>query len=282
MLNAPRPEGTDTSAPILFVGDIHDRGSVVCPVVERHLSDTGARTVVLLGDLLNDWTAGARTEVREFRTLHDHALAWRRDGIRTVVLLGNHDAIYTLPPRSEEAYRLRPVSPGYRQGAHGAVRPLLLELAPRVAYGLTLPDGRGLLCSHAGVTTAWLEWTRRMFGLPPCDGAEGIAAQTDRLFRERPLPFVEHVGRARGGGCGTVSPLWLDRSEAAMMPSPSGIVQVVGHTPVSSVTAEGPFIFCDTMSRASDGTRLGDGSMLLFDAGRNRWRVLPWPGDMGR
>lgn len=40
---------------LLFVGDIHDKASKVCPVIERHMAEHAVDTVVLLGDLLNDW-----------------------------------------------------------------------------------------------------------------------------------------------------------------------------------------------------------------------------------
>ena len=122
----------------LFVGDIHDKGSVVCPVIEHHMSAHAVDTVVLLGDLLNDWTMSAKAEISEFRILHDHVQAWRRNGVDVRVLLGNHDVIYLMPPRSRDRYRLKAVSPGYRADAHETIRPMLLELEPQVAYGVEL------------------------------------------------------------------------------------------------------------------------------------------------
>ena len=264
---------------ILFVGDIHAKAGRVCPVIERHLGESGARTVVLLGDMLNDWNVTAREEVEDFTILHGYVRKWGLNGVHVIVLLGNHDVIYTLPCDSPEARRLREYSPGYNRRAHADIRPMLMDMLPQIAYGFTLADGRQYLCSHAGFTTGWLNWMWEAFDhLMPVHSAEDIAGQANRLFQVHPALFLTHVGRARGGDWDTViSPLWLDRSEASVSDVPPEVRQIVGHTPVPTVTTSGLFTYCDTMSTMSDGTRLGDWSMLLYDAGENVFRRLEWP-----
>lgn len=278
---------------ILFVGDIHDKGSVVCPVIEHHMSAHAVGTVVLLGDLLNDWTMSAKGEINEFRILHDRVLAWRRDGVDVRVLLGNHDVIYLMPPRSRDRYRLKAVSPGYRADAHETIRPMLLELEPQVAYGVELamfPDERQVLCTHAGVTNDWLEWCDHVLdSQPETVTAMGLADWLNQLFHEHPMTFMERVGVARGGGYRRgVSPLWADRTETEGEPRPHNIIQIVGHTPVATITpgtgsVRRPGIrYCDTMSDDSQGNHLGDGSMLLYDAHTGRFDTLEWPAHIER
>lgn len=279
---------------ILFVGDIHDKGSVVCPVIEHHMSEHAVGTIVLLGDLLNDWNKSAKSEIDEFRILHDRILTWRRDGVNVRVLLGNHDVIYTMPPRSREAFRLRACSPGYKPDAHGAVLPMLMDLDPQIAYGTALaewPDERQVLCTHAGVTDDWLEWCGNLLGSRPADmTAVGLADWLNRLFLEHPMTFMERVGAARGGGYRLgISPLWADRTETERGRRPRNIIQIVGHTPVPTITAGtsgSPGIpgirYCDTMSTDSHGNHLGDGSMLLYDDATGRFDTLPWPEHIER
>lgn len=274
---------------ILFVGDIHDKGSIVCPAVEHHMTERHVDTVVLLGDLLNDWNMSAKGEINEFAILHDHVLAWRHDGVDVRVLLGNHDVIYTTQPRSIEAYRLKDCSPGYNPGAHGTIRPMLLELEPQIAYGVRLaddPNGRQVLCTHAGVTLSWMDWCRRILGSEPLgDGAAYIALWLNQLFRDHPVTFMERIGLKRGGGWNkTISPLWVDRGEHNEHDSvlPGDIIQIVGHTPVPTITPAPGIRYCDTMSDDSHGNHLGDGSMLLYDGTTGRFDILPWPEHIER
>ena len=279
---------------ILFVGDIHDKGSVVCPAIEHHMSERAVGTVVLLGDLLNDWAMSAKGEINEFRVLHDHVQAWRRNGVDVRVLLGNHDVIYLMPPRSRDRYRLKVVSPGYHPGAHETIHPMLMELEPRIAFGVELspfPDGRQVLCTHAGVTDDWLEWCGRVLdSRPEATTATGLADWLNQLFREHPMTFMKRVGVARGGGYRRgVSPLWADKSETEREARPRNIIQIVGHTPVATVTPAAshsvacPSIwYCDTMSYDDHGDHLGDAMMLLYDAHTGRFDTLEWPEHVER
>ncbi len=280
---------------ILFVGDIHDKESVVCPAIEHHMSERAVGTVVLLGDLLNDWTMSAKGEINEFRVLHDHVQAWRRNGIDVRVLLGNHDVIYLTPPRSRDRYRLKAVSPGYRADAHETIRPMLMGLEPQVAYGVELamvPGERQVLCTHAGVTNDWVEWCDHVLDSQPEETtAVGLSDWLNQLFHEHPRTFMERVGVARGGGYRRgVSPLWADKIETEREPRPHDIIQIVGHTPVTTITpvsyspayAYPSIWYCDTMSDDSHGNHLGDGTMLLYDARTGRFDILEWPEHIER
>lgn len=56
---------------ILFVGDIHDKAGLVCPLIDETADVTGAGVIVLLGDLLNEWDADARAEIDSLALLAD-------------------------------------------------------------------------------------------------------------------------------------------------------------------------------------------------------------------
>lgn len=184
---------------IPFCGDIHDKAASVRPVVERRLERTGADTLVLLGDLLNDWWMTAPEETAAFAALAEAIDAWRADGVTVHVLLGNHDLIYMMPQDSPEAHRMRACSPGYLPGAHRAVHDLLRALDPRIAFGLTLPGGVPLLCTHAVLAAGWIRWSARVPGTPAPADAPSIAAWLDEGFAARSMAFAERVGTARGG-----------------------------------------------------------------------------------
>lgn len=257
----------------LYVGDIHNKGATVCPIVERHIREYDVGTVVLLGDLLNDWDTTAEGEIEASAILHGHVRGWREQGVDVHVLLGNHDIIYLTPPGGRLSARLRACSPGYLPEAHPIVRRMLLDLEPRVAFA-----GDGILCTHAGVTRSWIEWCDRVLDSKPNHyDAAGLADWLNRLFQADPLPFMERVGRMRGGGYRTaISPLWADRMElvAAQTIDPLPFTQIVGHTPVRSIIREGSLWFCDTMSTTHDGDPIGDSGMLLYDPASRRFTIL--------
>lgn len=75
------------------------------------------------------------------------------------------------------------------------------------------------------------------------------------------VPMTD-IGPARGGA-GTPSPLWCDRGEFAE-DGDMHLTQVVGHTPVPTVLHEHDAWFCDTFSTMSNGTPIGDGSLLMY------------------
>lgn len=252
----------------LFVGDIHGKADRITPAIDHLTQRYDIGRIVLLGDMLDDWNITAKEQTDTFKKLCDWISHTRAEHIETTVLLGNHDLTYWTAENSPQARTLRTICPGYTRRAHHTIHPLLRSLNPRVAYGLRLSDGRSALATHAGVTRRWWE----SMGLGQPGDAEQAADMLDRLFRQRVLPFGTMVGTARGGWDKTTppSPLWADLTELAADPlRVDGMIQIVGHTPVPSVTRNrgGRLWFCDTFSTMSDGTPLGDGSMLLLTDG---------------
>lgn len=278
---------------ILFCGDIHDKGKRLCPMIERAADRVDAGTIVLLGDLLNEWGISSAGEVAAF----EHLATWveRQRGFRSVVvLLGNHDLTYYVDSGTPNFRAFAGTCPGFNPAAYPDVHYLLRMMKPRLMFGFTDAAGRGTLASHAGLTHGWYEWmwerlTAADEPRPESLSAEAIADQVDAFAAGHIgggiRPFGVMVGRARGGwDTAAPSPCWADRTELAADPLP-GFRQVVGHTPVPTVlfqrSAAGACVgnpvdlwFCDTHSLMRNGVPIGDGSMLLVDrATGGAWRV---------
>lgn len=233
----------------LFVGDIHLKSARVLPAVDRAVAMTGADGVVFLGDVCDDWGATAREAVAAVRMFADWVHARRAAGLDVTVLAGNHDLPYLARPRSSEFHWFRREADGFKPRAHEGIHDALTGLDAR----MTWRRGR-VLATHAGVTGSWTAWA----GLS--DEPEADLARMPRRV------LFDMAGPARGGRS-IPSPVWADRSELEADPW-TGWIQVVGHTPVPTVTNAGELWFCDTWTD-------GDGSMLLLSDGGSFTPVRP-------
>ena len=142
---------------ILFCGDIHDKGKRLCPLIERAADRVDAGTIVLLGDLLNEWGISSAGEVAAF----EYLATWveRQRGFRSVaVLLGNHDLTYYVDSGTPNFRAFAGTCPGFNPAAYPDVHYLLHMMKPRLMFGFTDAAGRGTLASHAGLTHGWYEW----------------------------------------------------------------------------------------------------------------------------
>lgn len=242
----------------LFIGDLHAKPDLL-PLISHVADREHAHRIILLGDICDDWNISNNGLARFFDTF----AAWYRhesDEREVVPLLGNHDAPYYLKQDSGSYARARAVAPGFKPGAHRRVHELMRNIPFRLAW----TDG-SILATHAGLTRAW--GCRRLgvdyMGMP----VEQIADRLNRMLLHPSslvVPMTD-IGPARGGA-GIPSPLWCDRSEFAVG-GDMRLTQVVGHTPVRTVTHEHDAWFCDTFSTMSDDTPIGDRSLLIMDDG---------------
>jgi predicted phosphodiesterase len=252
----------------LIVGDGHDKWSTILPLVDAVVKRYTVSRVILMGDLVNDWSVTAHDELNEIRLL----TRWiNTSKIQVETLIGNHDVYYLLDsgdhrPETEE---VRSASPGHHYELRGEVKALLSDLnRPLKISTVITVDDREFLLTHAGLTKRWAD-----FHLDHAQGIRRLNRALNHMYDEYDWADLYTIGPARGG-ISIPSPLWADREELLADPYPD-LPQIVGHTPVSSVEewirpkgeyrTGWPLIFCDTMSSASDGTRIGDWTALLVD-----------------
>ena len=252
------------------MGDGHDKWTAITPLIDDAVAEYHVGRVILLGDLVNDWYATPAMEIAQIEALHDWLV--RRDADITVeTLIGNHDVFYLLNGRVPEssARLVRGASPGALPEAYDAVHRLLTTLPRPMAISATLRvAGVDWLLTHAGVTSRW--W--RSTGMAGADAtrptALGVDVALHRLHtRRHAWDALYSAGPARGGD-GIPGPLWADRTELLADPL-DGVSQMVGHTPVRTVTCSGRgacrLVFADTLSSTSSGRPIGDWSALLAD-----------------
>lgn len=233
----------------LIVGDIHCKYSIL-DVIEDKIDNYDK--VIFLGDYVDDWLASPEAS---FNTLEKLLRLWQTYPSKIILLLGNHDCSYLFG----EKFRCS----GYNPETESYVKDLYKttfdgESPLHISYA----DGNYLF-THAGVTRHFwndmLALIQKHYpGIVPYGTlAEQISQalnhalelgksdQHDRLFQ-----MLTQVGSTRGG-FGTPSPLWADKRELEE-DHISGINQVVGHTPVRTVTltnlGKNKLFFCDTHS----------------------------------
>lgn len=243
----------------LVVGDLHCKMSLVLPRVTDTALSHCCDSIVLSGDLCDDWGVDGRAMVRQL----EYAAEWKAKAealkLRVTVLMGNHDAAY-----------LGLASYGFtNEDVREEVAALLSDgLGVRVA---AVVGGR--LVTHAGLTGAWAHRA----GIEEDTEAGGIAAHLNDMYVDRAQwRSLISCGPARHGW-GLPGPLWADRRELLCDPFP-GLSQIVGHTPIetaSSYEAESgeSFWFLDTMSLYRSGRPIGDATALV--AGHGETEVVP-------
>ena len=253
----------------MVIGDVHDKWTTITPLIDKIVLRYDVDRIVLMGDLLNDWSISAVDEFREIKHFYD----WiSNQTFRVDVLAGNHDAYYLLDA-SDHSYGADEVwnqSPGHHYEFRGEIHELLTRLhRPIRAATVIHSNHEDWLLSHAGVTNTWFQLHLDGTGRSP----KKISHDVNRMLEVSDWDQLYTIGVGRGGRS-TPSPLWADKKELLDDPLP-GIAQIVGHTPVPTVeewmrpkddgVSKWPIVFVDTMSTFSDGRRIGDWTALICD-----------------
>lgn len=244
----------------LFVGDLHCKYHILERVIEL---GEGYDSVIFLGDYVDDWNAVPEASYNLLNRLIEYK---KSNPKKVIALLGNHECSEWLG---------RPFAcSGYTPLTSNLVKPLFdkYEYLFDIAYA---PD-KYTICSHAGFTKSWVKQTfNKNFR-----SAVALAKAINRAFHNRDNAESTHqkeyeeifyhladVGCSRGGWI-EPSPLWADKKEL-IADRLNDITQIVGHTPVQTVTFyENPnteLYFCDTFSTYRDGIYIGDCSLLAFE-----------------
>lgn len=239
-------------AKTLFVGDLHGKPDLL-PLINRVIKREQIDRMVILGDICDDWTLSNNGMAYWFQSF---ANWYARREIETIPLLGNHDIPYFLSKGSSALKRIRDIAPGFRPGAHRKVHELMAD----IPFELAWTDGE-VIATHAGLTVGW----EKQHDLEDKSIREIVSWMNGLMRRSTQLGdlFME-IGKARGGDSVNPSPLWADLSETGK-DGDQHFTQVVGHSPVDTVTRNGNIWYCDTFSTRQDGSSIGDWTLLVKD-----------------
>lgn len=248
----------------LFVGDLHTKYHILEKVIE--LGEKYDK-VIFLGDYVDDWGAIPEASYNLLNRLIEYK---KENPDKVVLLLGNHDL---------SEWFSRPFAcSGFNPKTHSLVEPLFRNNAKLfdIAYAIN-----GCLCSHAGFTKEWVKKylpayldtkeqhpEKLAYIINYCFHNRDNYNQPDYEFTSNVFFGLAEAGYMRGGG-GVPSPTWADSEELVSDWLP--YTQIVGHTPHYSVTfynrCDREIYFCDTFSTVSDGTPIGDSSLLAMNNG---------------
>ena len=250
----------------LIIGDVHDKWTTIIPRLDRLRGFLQVSRMVFLGDLTNDWTQTAGSELREISLMERWIESARASGLTVDLLVGNHDIYYLIDEtdRSPAAMNVAAFSPGHLQEWRGGVGSLIWACSPMAATTVTM-DGVQLLATHAGLTGDWAA----AHDVPTT--APEAAERINRMLKDRDWEALYQ--------CDSLSsPLWA-RPDEMMARHARGLDQIVGHTPAATI-CDGQYdddeiIYCDTLSTDPDGTPSGDGSLLLINRKGRPSRVFP-------
>ena len=241
---------------VLVCGDLHTKVDILDRVKEL---SKGYDKVVFLGDYCDDWNAYPQQSTDLLKQLVD----WKKHDNRLILLYGNHDL--------SEWFGAEFTCSGFNPNTHELVSKFLSKNEQYFQVAYSCGD---VLFTHAGVTQHWLD------DLASLDGQLWTNAETLSIFlnthfmKRNDSHYSNHVWKALAqagpgrGGWGAPSPLWADRWELVADPA-KGMSQVVGHTPVQTITHSHfkdtvgrENIFCDTHSTTYYGDNIGDKSFL--------------------
>ena len=218
--------------------------------------------MIFLGDYVDDWDASPEASYETVKQLIDLKLQYPK---KVILLAGNHC--------QSEGFAGSFRCSGFREETHQLVKDLYKTRDNGNAPLFQIAYSKGsYLFTHAGVTNQFWKDTQLLIKnhypelqdllkqktkLPSIISnvlnyayLQGLSDQTDRLFQT-----LGQAGASRGG-MGTPSPIWADKTDLIANSIPK-VNQVVGHTPVNTITTHivrngdktsHLLYFCDTFS----------------------------------
>ena len=202
--------------------------------------------VVLLGDLVDDWYQEKNIEL--YNETFDAAIAFTSKHRDTFWCYGNHDVSYLW-----EKYES-----GYSPYARDTVVRRIAELEASIPLENSAFIHRfdNTIFSHAGLTR---DFVLRAFKYGDQDLSAMIAninkMTSDDLWRND-------------------SPIWARPQFGRMEIYSGGVLQVVGHTPVSCALHEGNLLTLDNFSTYREGGAIGDERFVWVDTVKKTWEYV--------
>lgn len=204
---------------------------------------------VSLGDWADDW----QRPVENYKSFFDAFVEFcRKYKERLSLCWGNHDYGYWNYPGCHSGYML---------DAKDCVRHALSTIQVFLPIDKVYKT-KGVIFSHAGLTKGLFERYK------------------SQLHRSPSTSFIDFCNELELLDCSLDdSPLWhRPHNNYHKNTFNSQFLQVVGHTPVPTVThtKEDNILYTDTWSTDSTRVPLGDKSLVVVDADKLTWEIIPY------
>ena len=232
----------------IFVPDLHLKAQLILPIFEELIQSRDIKNVVFMGDYTD--AHGEQDNlvlyVNDLLYLTNFVEKLKENGHDVTMLLGNHDVHYLSEIPSPD-YTYSKDTLGFLN-----IQGLLYDLQLQPTHLV----GKNILVSHAGYNRDFMPEETLFEVLTPSHPHPELKLWTVA------------VGQLRGGLLPVGNFLWSDKEEMINYPNLFCKKQVVGHTPVDTVSRHKDIWFTDTFSVVPEvnGFKfLGDGSVLIYD-----------------
>ena len=259
----------------LFVGDIHNH-NYIFDNINRLDDKYQFDNIIFVGDYVDDWNT---TNEDSLNTLDKVINLKKSNENKYTLLIGNHELSYLGYPCS-----------GHRYENDTLVNKKLLDNIKYfdICKIIDLNNCNSMfnywdydnakasapyIISHAGFTDGYFNILKKVYGVEK-DSSIDILKEIskiikDELINEGTIYYtINQASFNRGGNSNYGSFLWADKIELLDYPTSIFPNQIVGHSPVRSITnyrnINEDKWFIDTYSNYRDGREYGDKSYLAY------------------
>ena len=236
---------------VLVIPDVHLKPWMF-QNADRLMEKNIAERAVCLMDIADDWNKAY--DISLYEETYDEAIRFAEKYPETAWCYGNHDL----------SYWWNKAESGYSSFAADTVRRKLLELRAAVPESNPIKYVHkidNVLFTHGGVLDFFVQ---------------DCVSQEKYLDVEAAIEEINALGSLEMWN--NISPIWLrPQGKDLKLYKADELLQVVGHTPMKSITREGNLISCDVFSTYSDGEPIGTKEFLLLDTETwEYWGIARW------
>lgn len=237
-----------TKNKILFVPDIHLQFHLMVDTINEQLNTGNFTEVVFMGDYFDLWnqTWNDYLYLNEIQVMTNFYNEWS-EKVKLTYLLGNHDLPYITNVLEKYSNKTPEVIK--------AIKAFFQVVKPQIVYEFA----KGKLASHAGVyDNSYIEpW---------------MMEPIEDLFGEKVFYGLYNLQRQSDG------PVWIRPDKLSIITDysllPEVTMQVIGHTPISSIKIKHGLILIDTYSIDSNYNKGGNGELLSYDKTNKQFEII--------
>ena len=230
---------------VLVIPDVHLKPWIFDKAIEI-MERSDCKRAVVIGDISDDW--GMQKDVKLYEETFKKALEFAKKYPDTLWCYGNHDLAYMWDKFDH---------PGFSPYAQNIVCEYLNYLDETIDLAV-MHRMDNVIFSHAGLTKEFADYYLAEYK----DDADCLIDAVN--------------GMDEGELWDDISPIWArpqyNHVDGEMYPS--GYLQVVGHTPVRSITDQGDLLTVDTFSTDSLGRPIGTEDLCWVDTVTKEWGII--------